>query len=163
VCKLAKQTLERNLNSPKYFAFGFQALSCGFKSFLVKMISPFLVIAFSPDRGRGVFTKKSISKGTVIEVSPVIVLNESDRKIVEKTILFHYIFEWGKNKKKGCVALGYVSMYNHSYDANCEYEMEFSKKQMTVKTVRDIKKGEELFVNYNAAPDSKTKVWFDTK
>ena len=126
------------------------------------MISPFLIIESSPKRGRGVFTTKNISKGTVIEISPVIVLTEKERKTIEKTLLFHYVFEWGNDKKKACVALGYVSMYNHSYDANCEYEMEFGKKLMTIKTVKTIKKGEELFINYNAKPDDTTKVWFDT-
>ncbi len=127
------------------------------------MISSFLKIESSPKRGRGVFTSKNISKGTIIEVSPVIVLTEKERKTIEKTLLFHYVFEWGNDKKKAAMALGYISLYNHSYDANCEYEMEFAKKIMTIKTVRNIKKGEELFINYNAVPNDKTKVWFDTK
>ncbi len=126
------------------------------------MILPILEIKNSPKRGRGVFTKTNIKKGQVLETSPVLVLTEKERKTIEKTSLFHYVFEWGNDKKKACVALGYVSMYNHSYDANCEYEMEFGKKIMTIKTIKDIKKGEELFLNYNAIPDDKTKVWFDT-
>ncbi|MBV9963057.1 MAG: SET domain-containing protein-lysine N-methyltransferase [Parafilimonas sp.] len=127
------------------------------------MISSFLTIQTSPKRGRGMFTTKNISKGTIIEVSPVVVLTPKERKTIEKTLLFHYVFEWGNDKKSAAMALGYISLYNHSYDANCEYEMEFGKKLMTIKTVRSIKKGEELFINYNAKPDDKTKVWFDTK
>ena len=127
------------------------------------MIASFLTIQTSPKRGRGVFATKNISKGTVIEVSPVIVLTEKERKAIEKTLLFHYVFEWGNDKKSAAMALGYISLYNHSYDANCEYEMEFGKKLMTIKTVKSIKKGDELFINYNATPDDKTKVWFDTK
>jgi SET domain-containing protein len=126
------------------------------------MISSFLTIDTSPKRGRGIFATKNINKGTIIEISPVIVLSEKERKTIEKTLLFHYVFEWGNDKKKAAVALGYVSLYNHSYDANCEYEMEFGKRLMTIKTVRDIKKGDELFINYNAKPDDNTKVWFDT-
>lgn len=122
-----------------------------------------VTIGKSPKRGRGVFAVKNIKKGTVIEISPVIVLSPEERKAIEKTLLFHYVFEWGDDKKKAAVALGYVSMYNHSYDANCEYEMEFGKKRMTVRAVKDIKKGEELYINYNATPDDKTPVWFDTK
>ena len=122
-----------------------------------------LIIGSSAKRGRGVFTTKNIKKGTIIEISPVIVLTEKERKAIEETLLYHYVFEWGDDKKKAAVALGYVSMYNHSYDANCEYEMEFGKKRMTIRTVKNIKKGEELYINYNATPDDKTKVWFDTK
>lgn len=127
------------------------------------MISSFSTVQTSPNRGRGVFATKNIKKGTVIETSPVLVLTEKERKILEKTILFHYVFEWGNDKKKAALALGYISMYNHSYDSNCEYEMEFGKKIMTIRTVKNIKKGEELFINYNATPDDKTKVWFDAK
>ncbi len=122
-----------------------------------------LTIASSPKRGRGVFTTKNLKEGTILETSPVIVLSEEERKAIEGTLLYHYIFEWGKDKKKAAVALGYVSLYNHSYDANCEYEMDYGKKLMTIKTVRDIKKGEELYINYNAVPDDKTLVWFHTE
>lgn len=54
-------------------------------------------------------------------------------------------------------------MYNHSYTANCEYEMDYDADIMKVKTVKDIAKGEELFINYNAVPDDATPVWFDAK
>jgi len=57
--------------------------------------------------------------------------------------------------------LGYISMYNHDYDANCDYEMDFDNKIITIKTVKGIKKGEELFINYNASPNDITPVWFD--
>jgi SET domain-containing protein len=127
------------------------------------MISSLLTTGTSPKRGRGVFAAKNIKKGTVIEISPVIVLTEKERKTIEKTLLFHYVFEWGNDKKKAALALGYVSLYNHSYDSNCEYEMEFGKKLMTIKAVKDIKKGEELFINYNAVHNDKTKVWFDAR
>ena len=52
-------------------------------------------------------------------------------------------------------------MYNHDYDANCDYEMDYESQIMTITTVKDIKKGEELFINYNASPTDKTPVWFD--
>ena len=125
------------------------------------MILSILEIKNSPKRGRGVFTTANIKAGVIIEISPVVVLSEKERKIVEQTLLFDYIFECGENKKKACVAMGYVSLYNHNYDANCEYEMDFKKRIMTITTVKNIKKGEELFVNYNATPNDKTKVWFD--
>jgi len=127
------------------------------------MILPILVVAPSDKRGRGVFAAENIPIATVIEISPVVVLSAKDRKHVEKTVLFDYIFEWGKKTKKACIALGYLSLYNHAYDANCDYEMDYETKLMSIKTVREIKKGEELFVNYNAVADDITPIWFDAK
>lgn len=126
------------------------------------MILPDLVIAPSGKKGRGVFAGKGIEENTVIEISPVIVLDKNDRVLVEKTKLFNYIFEWGDKRKKACIALGYVSLYNHSYSANCDYEMDFEASLVKITTTRKIKKGEELMINYNAEPESKTPVWFKT-
>ncbi|MDB5191031.1 MAG: protein-lysine N-methyltransferase [Segetibacter sp.] len=122
-----------------------------------------LIIGNSPGKGRGVFTTKDIPANADIEVSPVIELTAKERKQIEETKLYHYIFEWGKTKKKAAVALGYVSMYNHSFEPNCEYEMDYDAQTMTVRTLRKIKKGEELFFSYNGNPDDRTPLWFNTK
>ena len=82
------------------------------------MILPILVVAPSDQRGRGIFASEKIPADTVIEISPVLVLSAKERKQVEKTRLFDYIFEWGRKRKKGCIALGYLSVYNHAYTAN---------------------------------------------
>ncbi len=127
------------------------------------MISLFLTIAPSQKGGRGVFTTKNIAAKIVIEISPVIVMDSKDRALIEKTKLSSYIFEWGVTKKLACVALGYISLYNHDYSSNCEYEMDFKYKIMTIRTTRKIKKGEELCINYNADPNDKTELWFKAK
>lgn len=124
------------------------------------MILPTLTIAPAGDKGRGVFATKDIPKGTIVEISPVIVLSVKDRSVVENSKLTNYIFEWGDSRRKAALALGYVSMYNHSYNANCEYEMDYDEENITVKTVKPVKKGDELCINYNATADDKTEVWF---
>mgnify|MGYP000122490734 FL=1 len=125
------------------------------------MILPCLTIAPSGKKGRGVFSTADLSAGTVIEISPVIEFSSKDRKAIEGSKLHDYIFEWGPSHRKGCLALGYISLYNHSYNSNCDYEMDFDHQLMTITTVKDVKIGEELSINYNASPDDKTKVWFD--
>ena len=127
------------------------------------MILPHLVIAPSGSRGRGVFATRNIPGNTIVEISPVIVLSKKEREAIEKTKLFSYIFEWGAKKTMGCLALGYVSLYNHEYTSNCNYDMDFEHNLITIRTLRKIKKGEELCVNYNADPNDKTKVWFHAK
>ena len=123
---------------------------------------PYLAIAPSKG-GRGVFTTQHIPAGTIIEISPVIVLSAKERKTIEQTKLFDYIFEWGEKKDQCCVALGYVAVYNHSYRSNCEYEMDFKKGMIIIRTVHFIKAGEELFINYNGGWNDTKPLWFDAK
>ncbi|PWT95366.1 MAG: SET domain-containing protein-lysine N-methyltransferase [Bacteroidetes bacterium] len=127
------------------------------------MIKPYLYIDSSKDKGRGVFTNKKIDSGTIVEISPVIVMSNEERKLLDQTLLHDYIFVWGEKKDQCCMALGYVPVYNHSYNSNCEYFMDFDEQIMFIKTVKNIKSGEELTVNYNGNFNSKEKVWFDTK
>ena len=127
------------------------------------MILPFLFIAPAQKMGRGVFTSSSINAGTIVEISPVLVMTDDDRKLLDKTLLHDYIFEWGSSIKQCCMALGYVPLYNHSYQSNCEYEMDFENEMISIKAVRFIKAGEELFINYNGDWNNRKKVWFDAK
>lgn len=127
------------------------------------MILPFLFIAPTEIRGRGVFASQDIAKGTVVEIAPVIVLTGEERKLLDQTLLHDYIFEWGEGEQQCCMALGYVSIYNHDYQSNCEYEMDFEHQQITIKSIRSIPAGEELFINYNGDWNDSKPIWFTAK
>ena len=127
------------------------------------MILPFLFIAPTEKMGKGVFTAEDIDAGTVIEISPVIIMGLQERKLLDQTLLHDYIFEWGDTKEQCCMALGYVAVYNHSYQSNCEYEMDYTQELISIRTVRKIVAGEELFINYNGDWNDAATVWFDTK
>lgn len=126
-------------------------------------IASFLYIAETEEKGRGVFTKKEILPSRTIERSSVLVMSGEERLFIDKTPLHNYIFEWGKDESECCVAWGYVSLYNHSYEANCEYLMDFDERLITIRTVRKISAGEELTINYNGDWDKKDEVWFEAK
>jgi uncharacterized protein len=125
------------------------------------MILPFLFIAPTSNMGRGVFTSEAITAGTVIEIAPVIVMTADERILLDQTLLHDYIFEWDNGENNCCMALGYVPVYNHSYQSNCEYEMDYESQLISVKTMRDIVAGEELFINYNGDWDDAKPLWFD--
>ena len=125
------------------------------------MIKQFLYIQKSEGKGRGVFTSKIIDANVVIEESPVIVMSAEDRTLLDKTLLHDYVFEWGIDKVKCCMALGYVPVYNHSYNSNCEYFMDYEEETIQIKTIRPVKKGEELTINYNGDWNNDKKIWFD--
>lgn len=125
------------------------------------MLQPYLYIDKTEKTGRGVFTDENIPQGTLIEIAPVIVMSKADRVHLDKTKLHDYIFEWGEEKNKCCMALGLIPMYNHSYTSNCEYLMDFEEEIIFVKTVSPIQKGTELTINYNGNFNDNTKVWFN--
>ncbi|MEP6701138.1 MAG: SET domain-containing protein-lysine N-methyltransferase [Bacteroidota bacterium] len=127
------------------------------------MLLSCLFIAPANSMGKGVFTNESIEPETIIETAPVIVMSKEERILLDRTLLHNYIFEWGNEKDKCCMALGYVPLYNHSYKSNCEYEMDFEKDLISIKTVHPIKAGEELFINYNGDWNDSKPLWFDAK
>jgi SET domain-containing protein len=121
---------------------------------------PCLFVAPSTQRGRGVFTDEPLQAGQLIERSPIIVLSQSDRTLLDKTLLHDYIFEWDPQQHQCCMALGYVPLYNHGCPSNCEYEMDFEAGYISIRTVRDIAKGEELLINYHGDFDNPSPLWF---
>lgn len=126
------------------------------------MILPCLFIAPTDEMGRGVFTAEPLEKDTIIEISPVIVMSSTERLHLDQTLLHDYIFEWGEDAQV-CMALGYVPVYNHSYTSNCEYEMDYDEETITVRTMRPIAAGEELFINYNGEWNDEKPLWFEAK
>ncbi|MBS1749902.1 MAG: SET domain-containing protein-lysine N-methyltransferase [Bacteroidetes bacterium] len=127
------------------------------------MLSPFLYIDAIKDKGRGVFTRKKIKPNTIIEIAPVVVMSGKEKELLDQTLLHDYIFIWGKNNDQCCMALGYISIYNHSYQANCEYFMDYGNQTICIKTVRTVEPDEELTINYNGNWNDKKPVWFDVK
>lgn len=125
------------------------------------MILPCLFIAPASGKGRGVFTSGKLEAGTLVEVAPVIVMSGLERKLIDQTLLHDYIFEWGEERDECCMALGYVPIYNHSYESNCEYETDFDNRLIRITTVRAIEEGEELFINYNGEWNDPKPVWFE--
>lgn len=112
-------------------------------------------------KGLGVFALKDFKEGEIIESAPVLTFTPTDRKNLEKTPLSHYIYPW-KSTRGAALAFGYGSIYNHSYTPNADWKQNFKTQSMVYRAVKDIKKGEEITVNYNGEPDDTTPIdWFD--
>src|SRR4051812_47277293 len=110
-------------------------------------------------RGLGVFARRPIPKGEVIERVPLLIMDaEEYAKGVDQSLLARYVFHWGEGRI--ALALGYGSLYNHSYRPNAKYEDEEPQAKRFV-ALKDIGAGEEITVNYNGSPKSRKKLWFD--
>lgn len=126
-------------------------------------IAPSLYIDDCGDKGRGVFTREKIPPRKVIEISSVLIMDADARKLLDNTALHDYIFDWGVAEGYCCVAWGYVSLYNHSYQSNCEYFMDYENKVISIKAVRTIFPGEELTINYNGDWSNSKPIWFEAQ
>jgi SET domain-containing protein len=110
-------------------------------------------------KGRGVFARRAIVRGEVIESVPVLVMTSDEyAKGLSLTPLKDYCFAWGDDEV--ILALGYGSLYNHSYKPNARYE-DITPATKAFVALRAIAKGEEVTINYNGNPRSRAKVWFD--
>jgi SET domain-containing protein len=109
-------------------------------------------------KGRGVFARRPIKKGEVIERVPMIVMSAKEyEEDLSGSRLSHYCFAWGRNQV--ALALGYGSIYNHSYSPNARYE-DVGPQTKVFLALRAIESGEEITVNYNGKPKSRSAVWF---
>ena len=122
---------------------------------------PYLYIAASDIHDRGVFCATSIPEGSIIEICPVLKLPPEDMELLKKTTLYNYYFIWEEDEKSGGIALGYGSIYNHSYQPNARYLVDFEALTLEIFAIRDIEAGEEITFNYNGDPDDQSKVWFE--
>jgi uncharacterized protein len=122
-----------------------------------------LAIKKSKNRGRGVFTTSNLSKGNVIEICPIIIIPRNETRYIDKTFLYDYYFGWGKDRRQPAIALGYGSLYNHSFKPNAVYKKDLKKNLLVFKALENIKKGQEIFVNYNSDPLNQTPLWFKVR
>ena len=111
-----------------------------------------------PGKGRGVFARQGIRKGTIIEHVPVIIVPLA--KVVggkANPFLSSYCFV--RTRSAYAVALGYGSLYNHSYTPNARYR-DGRNDTMFFRALRDIEADEEITVNYNGNPKNRSPLWF---
>ena len=111
--------------------------------------------------GRGIFARVDIKRGETIEQCPVIEIPEHDASNINKSMLVTYIYYLGKNKERLMIALGFGSIYNHSFKPNAKYKERYGEKTIDFIAINEIKKDEEITVNYSQGDQKdKSPLWF---
>ena len=100
----------------------------------------------SPGKGRGVFAARDISAGTVISVAHSIPFPTD---ALDGTPIEGHQFDYEQDDQD-CIVLGVQQLINHADPPNCrcEWEVVDGQRMHKVFTVRDIKAGEELSIDY---------------
>lgn len=118
-----------------------------------------LLVRASLIHGDGVFAAQPIAVGDLVECCPVVVCPPHQEALLAKTELRGLYFTW-KNDAIA-VALGFGSLYNHSWQPNARYELEHRRKVVRFIAVGPIAEGEEVTINYTGDPDGRGDLWFD--
>jgi uncharacterized protein len=108
---------------------------------------------------RGVFATQDIPKGQLFHEAPVVPYPNEQHEYFEKTILADYVYEYGINHT--AIVLGYGMLFNHSYEPNARYEINFDEHVFDFFAYNDIKAGEEILINYNGDVDEMDPLWFN--
>ena len=108
-----------------------------------------------PSAGIGVFAGKNYKKNDIVEIAPFLEVD----LIGNENILSNYQFQSHINPDKAVVIFGYGSMYNHSRRPNLKYYYEdINNRSVQFQATRDIKKGDELTINYGMGHTVQNKI-----
>lgn len=94
--------------------------------------------------GLGVFAARNFKKGEIVEICPYLQIFKGHMD--DECEVGDYTFDFDDESE--VLMLGYGSMYNHHKDNNLDYLYDEETDMFEYSTLRDIKKGEELTVNY---------------
>src|SRR4051794_16082638 len=118
-----------------------------------------VMVARSRVHGLGVFATDAFEVDELIEACPVLVVPADQCSHLEWTTLSGYYFHWD-NDAAG-LALGYGSLYNHSWTPNARYDHDYENGVIEYSAVRPIQPGEEVTINYLGEPEARGELWFD--
>jgi uncharacterized protein len=115
-------------------------------------------VKWTAKKGRGVFARERIEKGTIIEKVPIVAIPLQEVFGAARTAkLSQYVFNLDSDSV--AIALGYGSLYNHSYEPNADYFFPGRFVQV-FRALRTIAPGEEITINYNGKFRDRSPLWF---
>ncbi len=117
-------------------------------------------IRSDPGKGRGVFATAAIAAGTLIESAPVVIVPAEQCALLDRTILHDYYFDWDGgpgHAGTGAVALGVVSLCNHSRRPRARVRRNLVKSTLDLVALTAIAAGDEITIDYNCP------LWFEAQ
>lgn len=94
--------------------------------------------------GRGVYSLSNIKQNMIIFTDNVLIIPY--KGISSKNLISHYWYE--NDDDSSIISLGNGSLLNHSKNPNVCAKFDKKSQKMQFYALRDIKKGEQLFINY---------------
>ncbi|KAL0488431.1 hypothetical protein AKO1_015581 [Acrasis kona] len=108
--------------------------------------NPDLEIRYAPQKGRSVHAKTNIAKGSLVDVSPILLFT-NEQISGNPLSCYTYTMTIQGQRLQG-LALGMGSMFNHHDTPNVGYFIEKKEGYIRYIAGRDIEQGEELCISY---------------
>ena len=106
-----------------------------------------IVVKTSPIHGLGVFAKRDIKIGEIIEICYAIFFRTDLGS--NNDILLKYRFSYpSENSPRFAIPLGYGCVYNHSDSNNAIWKIDTDRGLFIFYSINDIKEGEEICTKY---------------
>ena len=115
---------------------------------------PALRVADFSGKGRGLVAGGPISAGELLELAPAIPLRREELGNRTEGI-FSYPFDWPDPPFAEAIALGMLSLVNHSPTPNADFETDIAARTIRLFAQRDIAEGEEITIDYGIP------LWFE--
>ncbi|MCK4589595.1 MAG: hypothetical protein KAT77_04070 [Nanoarchaeota archaeon] len=124
----------------------------------IEMIVKDIEIRSISNMWASVRAKRDFSKGEIIEVCPIAVLNQDESRLAEKTYLKNISCRY---KRRLVVPGGYGSVYLPSGDPNTDTEVYPAERRMIIRANRKIREGKHIFVDRGVFSPSEPKWEYD--
>lgn len=120
-------------------------------------------VTIIPGKGRAVIALRDIPAGTVLENTPVVVIDQQQlvRPGEPRNPLLDYAFWWGELTDDplpahyAIVKAGLLALANHDPDGNSTIDQNRPQETIIWSAIRDIRAGEEITFDYDC------DLWFD--
>jgi SET domain-containing protein len=106
-----------------------------------------LAVKSSSIHGRGVFATRAFEPNEILEEGSLLVIDQTENDL-PSAVADSYSFEFAGELR--CLALGSVSLCNHSPSANAEMFIEHRAQTYQLVCLRHIAKGAEILLDYGA-------------
>lgn len=111
-----------------------------------------VMLCKSEKRGKCIVAEKDFKKGETVFRSPITVFK--DWETVERSELKENYYVYDEKMERCCFVEGIASFVNHDKNPNASENFDYNNKLFICKAEKDIKKNEEVLVEFNA-------VWID--
>jgi SET domain-containing protein len=156
-------TINYNGDPEDQTPISFSSTDCANSAILPRLPDGNLYVGSTRHKGRGVFSKRRIQQGEMIEACPFLTLSANDNTFLSHTRLADYLFELDKQAATAALALGFGSLYNHARFSNAAYSTRTDDECIIFSALEDIPAGREICINYGGHPGKEYADWFASR